>query len=148
MKPNFVFFSLLTLAFLLLACKPKTAETKEETRTASNAPVNIEAQFVCADLTEDESMPRAALTLKLNGKMHVLDTIAVCESIEPSDYARYDIPAEAVAAAGGWWAGAGDYFYARVEGNVCIVMQGWQDEQQEDEGFHYEQVRRLVVSEK
>lgn len=135
----------LGICLLLMACQPKeTPQESTETDLTS-----IEAELTCTALGEDENgVPGSLVALVLNGTKHDLDTIAACESIGAADFGRYDIPTEAVSACGGWWAGAGDYFYVMVEGNVCTVMQGWQDEQQEDEGFHYEQVRRLVVSEK
>jgi hypothetical protein len=130
---------------LIIACQPKadTPGTPEATVTS------VDASLSCTSLGEDENgIPKNLVVLYLNGKKHQIDTITACENIATTDYNRYGIPAEAATACGGWWAGAGDYFYATVEGNVCMVMQGWQDEQQEDEGFHYEQVRRFVVSEK
>lgn len=136
------------LMILLFACQaPKEdANTIDTPAETTSEPIVIKAQFICRDITVEEYMPRFEIALSLNQGLHIIDTIMSCASFSSNEYAQYQIPADAVSACGGWWAGAGDYFYAILEGNVCKVMQGWQDEQQEDEGFHYEQVRRLVVS--
>jgi hypothetical protein len=44
-----------------------------------------------------------------------------------------------VAACGGWYAGAGDYYYALEMKGKIVVMKGWNAEEQTDEGYHYEQ---------
>lgn len=133
---------------LVFACQSNQSEPEnsntEEKEAAINAP-SIDAQFYCRDLTTSDDMPRAEVSLYLNKARYVIDTIQTCDLFEPADYAKYEIPAEAISACGGWWAGAGDYLYAIVEEDVCIVMQGWQDEQQEDDGFHYERARSFKV---
>jgi hypothetical protein len=138
------------LPFLLLACQsPKESTPGEEPNTETSVEpqeISVNAQLICRDISKDDIMPQFEIALNLNNRMHLLDTITSCSPFTPEEYERYEIPAEAVSAAGGWFAGAGDYFYATVVGNVCTVMYGWQDEQQEDEGFHYEQVRRFVVN--
>src|SRR3989338_5402261 len=64
------------------------------------------------------------------------------EPISVKSRADYDIPADALASCGGWWAGGGDYFYAIWENNNVVVYQGWQDEGQKDNGFHWKAVKR------
>lgn len=147
-KHTYLLFSLLLISSLLTACQPADEKNKESVEESTSIPPMIDAQFVCTSISDDETMPRSLVSFYMNGKVQALDTINSCELIAKEDFERYDIPAEAVTAAGGWWAGGGDYFYATVNGNVCTVMQGWQDEEQEDDGFHYEQIRRFVVSEK
>ena len=72
-------------------------------------------------------------------KIKVAD-IGACDPFTQTDYATYQIPDTALAACGGWWAGAGDYVYVVRHENALRVFQGWRDELQEDEGFHYEEI--------
>ncbi|HKK73827.1 MAG TPA: hypothetical protein VJ953_02040 [Saprospiraceae bacterium] len=148
MKYTYLLFHTLLIMLVFSACQQNQGEKQQPASNETSVPPMVDAKFVCTEISEDETMPRSILSLYLNGQVHSLDTISTCERIGQEDYQRYAIPSGAVTAAGGWWAGAGDYFYAMVDGNVCVVMQGWQDEQQEDDGFHYEQIRRFVVSEK
>lgn len=130
------------------ACQSKQPEPEnlniEEKEAVINAPT-IDAKFYCRDLTTFDETPQSEVSLYLNKARYVIDTIQTCDLFEPADYAKYEIPAEAISACGGWWAGGGDYFYAVVKEDVCTVMQGWQDEQQEDDGFHYERLRSFKV---
>ncbi|MEM6377864.1 MAG: hypothetical protein AAF705_06610 [Bacteroidota bacterium] len=150
MQRTFNYYFLGLFALIALSCQgiKKEADNlkKEPNHEVTTKPLAMVAKFTCKDLTVDEAMPRFEVALDLNDTLHVIDTIMSCSVFSEDEYAQYQIPKEAVSACGGWWAGAGDYFYATFEANVCTVMQGWQDEQQEDEGFHYEQVRRMVVS--
>lgn len=77
-------------------------------------------------------------------KVKVAD-IGACDPFEAASFADYQIPPNALAACGGWWAGAGDYLYVVREENTLKVFQGWQEEGQEDEGFHYKEVYSLKL---
>lgn len=85
----------------------------------------------------DDGMREYAVVLSVDGTGTTIDTIATCETITPQSYDQYDIPDAAVAACGGWWAGQGEYFYAVLEKGNVAVYYGWQDEAQEDKGFHW-----------
>lgn len=148
MKYTNLLISTLLLTSLLYACQQNTGENRETVSSESSVVPMIDAKFVCTDISQEDSIPKSMVSFYLNGKVQTLDTINACQLISEEEYERYGIPVTAASAVGGWWAGAGDYFYAMVEGNVCTVMQGWQDEQQEDDGFHYEQIRRFVITEK
>ena len=77
----------------------------------------------------------------VNNVRTVIDSAQGCGIIDKADYKDKQIPAEAVAACGGWFAGAGDYFYAIEKNGKIVVFKGWQAEEQEDEGFHWEEVK-------
>ncbi|MEO0340224.1 MAG: hypothetical protein AAF242_13560 [Bacteroidota bacterium] len=129
---------------------------------ASKEHTNEESVIQKEDLSDDNTIPmewsiqvygdqsitpNRSISLALDGKFFPIDTVPAIDIILPKDYQDYDIPAEAKIAAGGWWAGLGNYYYTLQDGEQrVIVMQGWQDEMQEDEGFHYEEVRRIVLS--
>lgn len=104
----------------------------------------LKANLECRSLTgPDEDPPRNEIALVLQGERHVIGEVNSCETIEKQDYERYQIPDAALDAAGGWFAGAGDYFYLILKAEEYIVMAGWQDELQEDAGFHYEEKARF-----
>lgn len=116
-----------------------TTDSTAVTTTQPTAPTKVELVFNA--LGEDEhGNPHNEIVLKVDGKEQKIDTILSCDIIPTADYERFGIPATAVSACGGWWAGAGDYFYAIIENNQVVVYQGWQEEEQEDEGYHWEQV--------
>jgi hypothetical protein len=135
------------LSLLLSACSPQENEASSR-RGQTNTPVENTATilFSCTSLSEDETMPRFQVNLEVNGNAYVMDTISQCAQIEVNAFSNYDIPSEAISATGGWWAGAGDYFYATLDGADCVVWYGWQDEMQTDEGFHYEELRRIRLN--
>lgn len=149
MNRKYLIVSLLLGLFLFSACQQKKTNdttTTEQDPAETAEPIKMDATFECTQLSQDEDTPQHLVSLRLNGGLHALDTIMACQTIEREEFGNLGIPAGAVSACGGWWAGAGDYFYAEIDGNVCTVMQGWVDEQQEDEGYHYQQIRRFVVT--
>jgi hypothetical protein len=85
--------------------------------------------------------PQHLVLLDVDGKSRTIDTVMACETIPRSEYKRYTIPKHAVAACGGWWAGSGDYFYAVIRKGKVVIFKGWQDEEQEDTGFHWERMK-------
>lgn len=115
------------------------AKSGEESAVASHPKsVFLKGKF----LKEDDYGSRLyAVLLTVDGKTTAIDTVYACETIPASSFSQYDIPKEAKSACGGWWAGAGDYFYATIEKNKVVVYQGWQDEQQEDEGYHWKAMK-------
>lgn len=68
-----------------------------------------------------------------------MDTIYSCVEMTRSEYEKNNIPADAIIALGGWWAGSGDYYYLVLRGGKPVLYAGWQDEQQTDEGYHWEE---------
>ncbi len=119
--------SLLFVSLLLLACG---------TENASTAATTERIDLVCEN-QEVDNIPAAAVYFLAGDSKVKIASITVCETIEPEQYAEYDIPAEALAAVGGWYAGAGDYLYAVQEGEAVLVYQGMQDEMQQEPGFGY-----------
>lgn len=128
-----LFWALLPL--FLIGCAGKSGDQTSSETTETQQPVTI--TLTCHDLGESDMGPSNEILLNINGTQHVVDTIQACEDIPASGYASYEIPADAAAACGGWWAGASDYFYARSHNNSVEVFQGWQDEGQTDNGYHW-----------
>lgn len=98
----------------------------------------VEASFVCSTISEDDDMfPLVVVKALINGKEYLVDTVHAAEPYAPGDFASNQVPENALAAAGGWFAGSGDYFYMVHDGQHVVLMAGWQDEQQEGNDFHY-----------
>lgn len=139
-------FSLVFLLFLS-ACtssvenKENTTEAEAPKQESTNPP---KVNFVCKDISSNpEEMPQFEVSLEIGDKIQILDSISACKTFTKEEYAQHEIPANALSACGGWWAGAGDYLYVIEENKAFIVMQGWQDEQQEDKGYHYKEMKRI-----
>lgn len=113
-----------------------TTDSTAVTTTQPTAPTKVELIWNYLGKTDFDA-PQNEIVLKVDGKEQKIDTILACDVIAAADYQRHEIPATAVSACGGWWAGGGDYFYAIIENNQAVVYQGWQDEGQEDVGFHW-----------
>ncbi len=149
-KINLLFFFSMALFF---ACNNTAQEQGEQedatdtTETVTNTPLTaVEASFSCRELTgDDEPLPLFEVVLDINGEAMVVDSTNACEVFAKTDYEKYDIPANAITACGGWYAGAGDYYYLVRKQDELSLMQGWQDEGQEDEGFHYVEVRKISL---
>ncbi len=93
--------------------------------------------------SDTSAVPQAELALIIDGERIPVDTISICQVIPTDAYASYDIPAGALVAAGGWWAGTGDYFYLSRQGNTVLLMHGWMDEAQATPRFTYAAVREV-----
>ncbi|MCX6317641.1 MAG: hypothetical protein NTW29_10140 [Bacteroidetes bacterium] len=121
--------------------KPTSAaDTTQPTAPVQDTITNQPPSFSCQVLPEDSmGIPHSILYLQSGGKKITIDTIYSCGEIAPAEYAEKKIPADALMALGGWWAGSGDYFYLVVRNGKPVVYAGWQDEQQTDEGYHWEE---------
>ena len=110
-------------------------EEQEEEEEIAVTSVNLKSKFL-REL--DYGMREHLVILEVNGSPQTIDTIVACDPINKKSFAQYDIPATAKSACGGWWAGYGEYFYATIENNKAVVYYGWQDEGQEEPGYHWE----------
>lgn len=100
-------------------------------------------QLSCMELEGEETSPRFAIYLQAGErKTKIAEINSTCNGITPDEYPAYEIPPTALSAIGGWWAGAGDYFYAVVEADMVEVYQGFIDEMQEEPGYNY----RLIAT--
>jgi len=125
---------LVLLAMLLLAaCK---TDKKAEQDSADTAPP-MDVQLICEAAPAESENPYNGVFMIVNENKTKIADINACDKINPADYATYDIPKEALIAVGGWWAGAGDYFYVLRQGAGLTVYHAQVDEAQEVEGYHY-----------
>lgn len=115
------FFVLILLISALSACKQ---EPKQAGTVATDTPSSDSGklQLTCEEVGSSGDIPKSAVYAIVNErKTKVMEINAVCMQLEPAGYAGYGIPADAVAVVGSWFAGIGDFFYARQEGNQINV---------------------------
>lgn len=121
----------------------------EKTSTDTTLTQSIEissAEFVMEYNNNDE-MPQTLISIVINGVKHEVKTISgMADLIQKEQYEIMDIPSNAIAACGGWWAGAGDYFYMVNNSNAVVIYHGWQDEMQEDDGYHWELLKEIELT--
>jgi len=142
--------TILLLAAFIAGCDNKSDKAKEtespvDTTKAvvSEPPVaaTSNVKLICKELGEDSlGIPHFDVLLSAEGKETIIKNINGCSDITKSDYKRYEIPDSAIAACGGWYAGAGDYYYVVMQNGKPLVFEGWQDESQQEKGYHWKQI--------
>lgn len=127
-----IVLAVLSAALLLSACQSGSTDQ------SGSESYNIQLQ--CQASNTEQTASQNAVYAIVNQNKVKLGSISSCDSIAPASYEDYDIPAEALAAVGGWWAGLGEYFYAIKEDSTIAFYQGWVEEGQEEERYHYTKV--------
>lgn len=98
-------------------------------------------ELLCEEIPTAGDAPAASVYLKTGDrKTKIAGISGSCNAIAPSEYANYGMPEGTISAVGSWWAGSGDYLYLVQEGENLVVYQGFADEMQEDQGFHYQAI--------
>lgn len=104
----------------------------------------MKAELICVTSMDEYENPKSDVSVILNGKkIKIQSVVGAMNPISEDEYSDYQIPKNAISAYGGWWAGAGDYFYISPSSNGIIVFHGWQDESQEDTGYHWEKIKEI-----
>jgi len=127
-------------AILLVGC---AVQQKDQQLIKISQSFPESPHFTCNSWGEADGIPSNEVTLNIADFEYILDTINTCETINPADYASHDIPGTAIDACGGWFAGGGTYYYLNRTENILDVYMGWQDEEQEDQGYHYKVVKQF-----
>lgn len=129
MHQSYLFF--LVFVFVLFSCQSDTNTSSEKDKKVVSTTGVV--KMTCEMINQDEVSPKAAVyALVRENKIKIGEIVTgECMLILPSDYANYKIPAEALSAAGGWWAGSGDYFYIIEAETEYVVMKGELDEMME-----------------
>jgi competence protein ComGC len=138
MKTIKVFFiSILLLHFILYTYAQKAKVNS--TQTTSTATLKIQKG------KEDQNgNPTSIIQLIQNGRTTQLAVVAgEATLINKNEFKEMSIPTNAISACSSWWGGAGDYFYIIQSNKKIILYQGWQDESQEDEGYHWKKVKEI-----
>jgi hypothetical protein len=104
----------------------------------------VKADLVCVYSIDEYENPKSDVSVMVNGKkIKVQSVVGQMNPITKNEYTDYQIPENATSACGGWWAGAGDYFYISSSNKGIIVFHGWQDESQQDTGYHWEKIKEI-----
>lgn len=129
-----ILFCYFLLSIALFACKQEGSRKVEN--TTPEEPIRV--QLLCESLSQDVTEPLYAVYAIIeDGKVKISET-SICETLDKEEWADYEIPAEALTAAGGWWAGGGDYFYAIQKGEEIHILQAFTDESMAEEPYIYE----------
>ena len=143
-------FPIIPLFCLFVSSCTKKQEAAEKATLAPDAPVQnrftVKASLSCDELKgADEPEPEAVLYLRHNETQHLIDTISTCSVIAREMYTTYNIPLEALSAAGGWWAGHGNFYYAIQEGDSLAVMHTSRAQEQDSLGYQYTVKKRFPI---
>jgi hypothetical protein len=119
-------------------------EDDNSQKIPEKTPNLVKADLVCVNSMDESENPKSDVSVIVNGKKtKVQSVVGEMNPISKNEYSDYQIPQNAISAFGGWWAGAGDYFYISPSSNGIIVFHGWQDESQEDTGYHWEKIKEI-----
>jgi len=95
--------------FLFQLCNPPSSDNSTKATTNMEAPgLNLICQ---KETSSKEGIPSHSVHLDFNGKKYKLANILACESFDKNSYTQHQMPQNTMQAIGGWWAGAGEYFY-------------------------------------
>lgn len=146
-------FLVSTICIFLAACNsaPAPAASAADTSTtttpsaAATAIPNLSWEIENKRNADDE--PTSAVWLKLDNRKYqvVKPFMADIQVIEKENYQQYEIPTQAIIACGGWWAGAGDYYYVVAKGDQFDVMYATIDES-EASRYQYKSIATLKSS--
>lgn len=144
-------YSLLISGLMLMAtaCQEQASAPTSTTTDAAQEPQQpkAEPELVCEEIRGMEAMvPRSVVYLMVGTEKVFVDSVTVCDDISPDSYEMYQIPSHALQAVGGFWAGAGDYYYLTIQGNDAVVMYGWSDEEVDpSEMYQYKEKKRISL---
>lgn len=130
----------------VIACGNKSDKKTSDADTAVNGkdqPVITEKgiKLICRDMGADSmEIPHYDVYLSVDAVQTKIKSVNGCSDITKESYEQYQIPKDAIAACGGWYAGGGDYYYVILRDGKPVVFEGWQDEGQEDEGYHWKEI--------
>ena len=143
-KIHFASLVFLATGGFLLSCNNKSekkADDKKADTTIAVNPAGKGIKLVCKDMGADSmEIPHYDVYLWVDGAETKIKSVNGCSDITKESYEQYQIPKEAIAACGGWYAGGGEYYYVILRNGKPVVFEGWQDEGQDDEGFHWEEI--------
>ncbi|MEZ4985477.1 MAG: hypothetical protein R2795_10640 [Saprospiraceae bacterium] len=112
------------IAGLLLVTSCKTDRKGEADATHLLEAVSLSCEY----LGEQEGTPRYAVYALLDESKVKLAELPACDTILSMDYRDKGIPADALGAVGGWWAGRGDYIYTDLKDGLLTFYIGSVDE--------------------
>jgi hypothetical protein len=130
---------LLMVVILFYSCKNQTQQSSAVQKPIEIIEPTVQLLSEAKTVSED-SYPETTISIQIDSvRINIADMING-EFIPKEKYAQYYIPDSALSAAGGWWAGFGDYFFVAKEGYTYAVYQGVMDEEQEPDDYNYKKV--------
>ncbi|MFN7118277.1 MAG: hypothetical protein ACK4TA_15860 [Saprospiraceae bacterium] len=136
---------LIGMGLALAACKQDNNQqsngSNESGDAAAAAPTvstgSGELKLTCESNGSETNVPNNSVyAIAGERKTKLMDITAACMEVKPENYASYGIPTDAVAALGSWFAGLGDYFYAKQEGDKIVVYHTAISEEGPPNGIH------------
>lgn len=141
-----------TLILISFGCQPQTSTSAtsgsaDSTANALAAKKDVVVKLGCREIRSmDDISPLSEIYMEVYGKKIIVDSASVCGDITPEMWETYEIPKDAKAAVGGWWAGAGDYYYLKMDGGDAVVMYGWAAEEAEEKDmYQYKEIGRTKL---
>ena len=131
------FLLLLLISLILNACK-------SESNSNSNSKEPSISLICQAEKSKMQDIPAHSVHLMMDGKKIKLANILACETFTKTDYKNYEMPKTTIDACGGWWAGAGEYFYLNKNSdNSYGVYYGQMYEEKETKKYDYTELVRI-----
>jgi hypothetical protein len=134
------------MILVLCACQNDKRKLDKSQQLSTDRP-EAKISFRCETEMNDETGPSSQVFLVIDEQATKVADIQACDQIAPEAYQQHKMPSNALAACGGWWAGGGQYLYAVQLKDNIVVFQGFQEEGQDDEGYHYEQIASVSLPE-
>lgn len=122
--------AVIALVLFLASCSSDPAGQQ----AASGHEPAITPTLICKEIRnadENPESPFSEVYVRFGDYQLKVADVSVCLSMDKSEYASQNIPDTALSAVGGWWAGAGDYFYLIADGNNYRILHKAVDEMQE-----------------
>ena len=121
-------FVLLCASVMAYCCCPRVLAEEPHSKTRSGA---VAWEFKLTPTDKDTSYPHSDVYLKVAGKKTLIrkNVIAKFHSVDRSGFKERKVPASALAACAGWWAGQGVDLYVVRKGAKLLVYQRELDEQ-------------------
>jgi hypothetical protein len=138
---------------VLLICSCGTPEAHSPvsgdsvTPTGSTEPTLQEkqdnARFIIDSYEDSMEIPHSKISVEYGDARTYLAEIPGIAEMQEGGNEEMEVPADAIASCGCWYAGGGDYYYLLRSTTGITVFHGWLDEMQEDEGYHWEEMKTI-----
>ncbi len=146
-------FSLLISGIALIAVSCGTPEAKSPNDDSAIMPLaNSEptlqekqdnARFIVDTYEDSMEIPHSKVSVEYNESRTFLNEIIGVAEVQLGGNEEMEVPKDAIASCGCWYAGGGDYFYIARSDKGIKIFHGWLDEMQEDEGYHWEELKNI-----
>lgn len=101
------------------------------------------ARFIVDTREDSLEIPYSKISVEYGEARTYLAEIPGVAEIQQGGNEEMEIPENAIASCGCWYAGGGDYYYIARSAAGITVFHGWLDEAQEDEGYHWEEMKTI-----